>query len=240
MKRKFDQLWMIGDSYSYTDNHVPLAKSFYGLAATYLGCHTIRNLSRIGNSWNSVQQLLVGNNDQIDWANDFVLIGIPPLERITVFDREDNSAYSSHIIDTQTWQYSIKEEPSHQGLISHHCFGQDKWLITHENRSWTEIQTLRDIFLITKWLDSVSAHYLLLNLSKSLSNDNQWPPSQAVIGHVNNHPRCLLFDNTYRDINIGHHLPDDTSDPNGHHGAAGNFRFWDLGVRPLIERIYLC
>lgn len=238
--QKFERLWMIGDSYSHTNNHVTPDKSFYGLAAMYLGCHTIKNLSRLGNSWDSVQQLLIGNHNKIDWIKDFVFIGVPPLERITIYDGGQGSKYTSHSISTHSWQYHDEEESCHSSLVSHHGYGKDKLLVIHNNRSWTETQTLRDIFLITKWLDSMSAHYLVLNLSKSFSTAHLWTPSTVVIDYAKNHYRCLLFADTYRDINIGYHLPHDTPDPNGHHGAPGNFRFWDLSIKPMIERIYLC
>jgi hypothetical protein len=230
---------MFGDSYSTPNYCVSPQESFWGLTAAALGVDTVINGSRPVNSFDSVCQLVVGMQQQIDWQQDLVLIGIPPLERITVFDNHKDTAYVGHQYDTGTWQEQSVDMLCHRGLVSLQNYGTDKTLIVHSDRSWLETQTLRTVFYLTTWLDSIDANYMILNLSKDLDINNVWGPSTFVLDHCANHPRCILFKDTYHGINIGVNRPADSDTPEGHHGAAGNRYFFENSLLPSLKKCNL-
>ena len=239
MLKVFNRLWMFGDSYSTPDYCVHPSASFWGLTAQHLGIHTILNLSRVSNSLDSVCQLVVGMQSEFV-PGDLVLIGIPPLERITIFDGGKDTEYTGYIIDDVTWQSTAFDVPCHRGLISEQFFGNDEFLIAHSDRAWTEIQALRTVFFLTKWLDSADIDYLILNLSKPFLNNSMWLPSTAVANYVKQHTHCSIFNNTYYSVNLDINLPVDYSVGgwNGHHGPKGNRHYFETTIRPMLETLY--
>ena len=92
-----NKLYVFGDSYITPYKNVDPQDSFWGLAGKHLGVEQIINVSRISNSFDSVCQLLIGMQNQYNynWREDFFIIGLPPLERITIFDdHKDNKKLS--------------------------------------------------------------------------------------------------------------------------------------------------
>jgi hypothetical protein len=237
--KKYRKLWVFGDSYTTPNMCVSPAESFWGLLAKKLDISTVVNCSRPVNSFDSVCQLVIGIQNQIDWHNDLILIGIPPLERITVFDSYTDTEYLGHTFDTQFWNEIKFDIPCHRGLVCLQNYGTDKELIIHHDRSWLETQTLRTVFLLTTWLDSINANYLILNLSKNLDKNNVWGPSDFVLQYCINHSRCILFENTYYSVNIGVNRPADSDTPEGHHGSAGNQYFFEKSLLPHMQRCNL-
>lgn len=231
---------MFGDSYTTPNICVDPKDSFWGLAASELQIATIVNCSRPVNSFTSVQQLLVGMSEQIDWVNDLIFVGIPPLERITVFDDYKDTEYLGHLINTHSWTTENFDIPSHRGLVSLQNYGTDRQLILHADRSWLETDVLRQVFLLTQWLDSVKANYLILNLSKDLDENNIWGPSNFVLPYCKTHKNCVLFKDTYNSINVGVNKPADTDEPHGHHGPAGNKYFFEQSLLPKLKELNLC
>ena len=240
MLKDYDKLWVFGDSYTTPNVCVDPQDSFWGLLATHLGVPTIKNCSRPVNSFDAVCQLLVGLQREIHWDTDIVLIGIPPLERITVFDNFKNTEYLGHTIDTDTWQDQQFDISAHRGLVSLQNYGTDKELIIHHDRSWLETQTLRTVFLLTQWLDNINASYMIVNLSKDFDPANVWGPSNFVLTYCIDHPRCIMFKDTYHGINIGVNKPADSDTPEGHHGPAGNRYFFEKSLLPTMQRTKLC
>lgn len=240
MPKKYRKLWVFGDSYTTPGYCVDPQHSFWGLTASTQGIDTICNCSRPSNSWTTIQQLLVGMHADIEWSQDLVFVGVPPLERITVFDDYRDTAYSAHMIDTGTWHSHTIDVPCHRGLITLQNFGEDRQLVLHSDRSWLETDTLRQIFLLTQWLDSVGAHYLIINLSKDFDSNNHWGPSTFVLDHCLHHPNTILFQDTYHGINIGVNRPVDSDRPEGHHGSAGNRYFFEKSLLPKLKESGLC
>lgn len=240
MLKEYNKLWVFGDSYTTPYVCVDPIDSFWGLTATELDIDTIINCSRPINSFVSVQQLLVGMSEQINWIDDLVFVGIPPLERITIFDNHRDTEYLGHIINTLTWEVDKFDIPEHRGLIALQNYGSDRQLILHSDRSWLETDVLRQIFLLTQWLDKLNANYLILNLSKDLDKDNIWGPSRFVLPYCNEHKNCVLFKNTYHGINIGINKPADSDTPEGHHGPAGNKYFFEQSLLPKLKECNLC
>lgn len=226
---------MFGDSYTTPNVCVDPAESFWGLLAKELNISTVINCSRPVNSFDSICQLIVGIQNQINWTNDLILLGIPPLERITVFDNYKDTEYLAYKFDTKTWNKTRFDISCHRGLVCLQNYGTDKQLILHSDRSWLETQTLRTVFFLTTWLDSINANYLILNLSKDLDKNNVWGPSEFVLQYCIGHPRCILFEKTYHGINIGVNKPADSDEPWGHHGPAGNQYFFEKSLLPKIK-----
>jgi len=239
--KKYSKLWVFGDSYSTPDVCVDPKNSFWGLTATALGVDTVINGSRSANSFDSVCQLVVGMQQEINWPQDLVLIGIPPLERITVFDNHKDTAYTGHQFDPHTWQKQSVDMLCHRGLVSLQNYGTDKTLVLHNDRSWLETQTLRTVFFLTTWLDSIDANYMILNLSKDLDDNNVWGPSTFVLDYCLKHPRCILFKDTYRGINLNKNIPADFDQFgwNGHHGPVGNQYFFEHSLWPKMKQCNL-
>lgn len=242
MAKTFDNIFVFGDSFTTPNFCVSAAESFWGQCATHYQSRTIFNFSQPGNSFDSVQQLLIATMPQITLPDSLLLIGIPPLERITVFDNYQNTEYVGYTIDTATWSVEKQEVPAHRGLqcLQHH--GNDAVLILHSDRAWLETQTLRQIFLLTQWLDHVEANYVILNLSKDFDADNIWGPSDFVLPYCMSHKNCVLFKDTYHGVNVNVNPPVDFDafGWNGHHGAAGNKLFFEKSLLPKFQELELC
>jgi hypothetical protein len=229
---------VFGDSYSTPNFCVDPKDSFWGLAGKQLGVEQIVNVSRPVNSFDSVCHLLIGMQNQYEynWKEDFFIIGVPPLERISIFDNHKDTQYKS-IIFNSDWTEIHTTVEAHRGIVSEQFYGGDQLLITYADRSWTETQTLRQIYLLTKWLDSNQAKYLICNLGKPLAKDNWWGPSEFVLKHSIDHDKCVLFENTYYSVNVGINLPPDADGPedwSGHHGAEGNKLYYETSIKDKL------
>lgn len=236
------RLYVFGDSYSTPYVCVDPIESFWGLAAKYLQVNEIVNVSRPINSFDSVCQLLIGMQSEYEynWDQDWFIIGIPPLERITLFDNHKDTEYNATIINCNSWDEQATTIQAHRGLVSQQFYGGDQFLTVHADRSWTETQILREIFLLTTWLDSKNASYLICNLSKPLDKNNHWGPSKFVLDYVINHNQCIVFDHTYYSVNVGINLPPDATTPDGwhgHHGPDGNKRYFEMSVKPKLQTL---
>jgi hypothetical protein len=236
--KNYNKLWVFGDSNATPGVCVDPADSFWGLTALALDIPTIKNCSRPANSFDSVCHMLVSLQSEYDWKRDLFLIGVPALERITVFDNYKDTEYEGHELDIAEWQVKKFKIASHHGLLALQNYGADKQLIIHTDRSWLETQVLRTIFLITTWLDSKNANYMIINLSKDLDNNNVWGPSEFVLPYALNHPRCILFEDTYHGINLDINPPADFDQYgwNGHHGPVGNKYFFENSLLPKIKQ----
>lgn len=240
MSKSFERLWVFGDSYTTPGVCVDPPDSFWGLAAQALNIDVIMNCSRPVNSWTSVQHLLIGMSEQITWQNDLIFIGVPPLERITVFDDYKDTRYSGLKIKTKDWVLEKFPISCHHGLECLQNYGTDKQLILHSDRSWLETDVMRQIFLLSSWLESVSANYLILNLSKDLDKNNRWGPSELLLDYCTQLRPSILFEKTYHGINIGVNRPADSDGPEGHHGPAGNRYFFENSLLPKLKECGLC
>lgn len=239
MLKSYDKLWVFGDSFTTPNEYVSISESFWALTATKLGIPQVLNYSRPINSFDTVCQMLVSEQAKFDWKKDLFIIGVPPLERITVFDNFKDTEFLAWNIDANNWTFDKFDVPSHRGLACLQSFGNDEKLIVHSDPSWTETQGLRDIFFLTKWLDGCNANYIVLNLTgRSFDKNNIWGPSEFVLPYTKNHPKCILFDDTYHSVNLEVNRPVDYDRYGwgGHHGAEGNRHFFEKSLWPkLIE-----
>ena len=236
MLKKYNRLWVFGDSHSTPEVCVSPQQSFWGLTASALQVDTVINCSRPKISFDSVCQMLVGEQQQYNFDQDFFIIGLPPLERITVFDNHKDTALVSSIFDIKTWQAETSNVASHHGLVNLQYRELDKLSVLISDRSWIETQVLRQIFLITQWLDSCNANYIIVNLSKNLDINNHWGPSQHILNYCVNHPRCKLFDGSIYDVNLNINKPADYDNYGwyGHHGSIGNQHFFETSIKDRL------
>lgn len=235
MLKKYNKLWVFGDSYTTPYCCVNPQESFWGLLAKHLQVKEIVNCSWPGNSFTSVWHMLVGMQHQYNFSEDFFTIGIPPLERLTVFDNFKNTKYNATCFDTDTWNKTQQQINCHTGLQI--IKGDESaQMVVYEDRSWTETQALTTLFLITTWLDSVSAKYFIVNLSKPFDPENKWGPSEFVLPYSQNHNRCILFEDTYYSVNLNLHEPADFKRYGwyGHHGPAGNAHFFETSIKDKL------
>lgn len=239
MSKKYNKLWVFGDSYTTPGVCVEPQDSFWGTTGA-MAATSIVNCSWPGSTFTSVLHMLINMQSQFNWKNDLFLIGIPPLERLTIFDNFKDTRYNSTVINTQTWTSAQEEISCHTGLaqIRGH---EAQSMIVYEDRAWTETQTLNMIFLLTKWLDSVNANYMMLNLSKPFDITNIWGPSEFVLPYAINHPRCILYTNTYHSINLNINKPADYDKYgwSGHHGAVGNQYYFEKSLLPKMQECNL-
>jgi hypothetical protein len=233
--KRYNKVWVFGDSYTTSNYCVDAKESFWGLLAKHLNCATITNASWPGNSLESVLHNVVGLSPQYDWEHDFLVIGIPPLIRLTVFDNYKNTEYLTDTFNTTNWQNTQESLECHRGLANLKIMNV-KDLAMYEDRGWTETHALREIFLLTQWLDFKNASYLIVNLSKPFDTNNIWGPSEVVLPYAKSHNKCILFDNTYYSSNLDKHKPADFDQHGwmGHHGPAGNKNFFELSVKDKL------
>jgi len=239
MLKQYNNLWVFGDSYTTPDCCVDKKESFWGIVGDIYSASII-NCSWPGNSFTSVWHMLIGMQNQFDWKNDLFLIGIPPLERLTIFDNFKDTEYNSTVINTQTWLSEKKKIQCHTGLeqIKGH---EAQSMVVYEDRAWTETQALDIIFLLTSWLDSLQANYIIINLSKPFDNCNKWGPSEFILPYAIHHPRCILYNDTYYSINLNINKPADFNKYgwDGHHGPEGNKYFYEKSLLPIMKKCNL-
>ena len=243
MLKEYNKLWVFGDSFSTPDLFVNSSESYWGLTASQLSIPVVKNCSKPVNSLDTVCQLLIGMQAEFDWEKDLFLISIPPLERITVFDNFKDTKYFGKTIDTSNWSTEKFLINAHNGLVNLQNFGEDKHLLIHDDRSWTETQPLRTIFLLTSWLDSKNANYMIVNVcGRDLDANNVWGPTEFLLPYCKNHPRCILFKDTYHSVNFDINPPVDFDQYgwNGHHGPAGNKYFFEQSLLPTMKKVGLC
>jgi len=226
-------VWVFGDSHSTPGVCVEPHNSYWGLVASYLKAKTVINFSRPKISFESVCHILVGEQSRYDFAHDFFIIGLPPLERITIFDDHKNTALIQNSFDVDTWQNKTSNTMSHHGLVNLQYAELAKFAVLMSDRSWVETQVLRQIFLITQWLDRHHANYVIVNHSKNLDLNNRWGPSQYILDYCLGHQKCCVFENSLYNVNLDKHKPADFEQYGwfGHHGSDGNKHFFETTVK---------
>jgi hypothetical protein len=241
LSKNYNRLLVFGDSFVTPDFCVSPAESFWGLAANALTISEIINYAWAGSSLESIKHVLISEQDQYNWDTDLFLIGIPPLERLT-FNIESGSTVEScgHKYQTSTWKGQQFKINSHYGLI------QDldlcaRVLAYYESRAWLEVQAMQEIFLITTWLDSVNANYVIINLSHDFDLSTTWSSAKWLVNYCKNHNRCMLREDTYQSINCGINEPADYNlfGWSGHHGSNGNKYFFEKSLWPRMLKCNL-
>lgn len=238
MPKSYRNLWVFGDSFTTPGVQVKPDDSFWMLVARFLNADSIYNYSWPRNTLDSVIHLLTSESEQYDWENDFFLIGIPPLVRLTVVSENPNHTFYRRVFDTDAQESRPQQILCHHGL-ENKSFYDDPIATRFEDPTWTEIQACRNIFLVNSWLDSKNANYLVLNLSKSFQNDSP-ATGKFLLDKCFGHPRNILSgQDTYRDVNYGINKPGDYDKFgwDGHHGPTGNKYFFEKSLLPRLTKM---
>jgi hypothetical protein len=239
--KKYKRLWVFGDSFCTPGVCVDPQDSFWGLCARHLSCHEILNRSWSGNSVTGVMHTLISCQHQYDWEQDFFIVGIPPLERLTVFDGHLDSITMGSNISTESWTATPSEIMCRHGLRDIR-FGQDVNTVLFEDRAWTEVQAMMYVYLLDNWLQSKTRNYVIVNLSKPFDVHNVWSCSEFLLPTLKGLDKAILFHDTYQSVNIDVHRPVDFDlyGWNGHHGAPGNGYFFKKSFLPKLHECGLC
>lgn len=198
--------------------------------ARELAVDKIYNYSWPGNSFDSVIHNAISESNQFDWSQDFLLICIPPLARLTVVSKNNTKSYHRRVFNIDA------EEIDQELILCHHgldnvSFYNDTTAIRFEDPTWTEIQACRNIFLLNQWLDSKNANYFIVNMSKDFMSD---APStgEFLQKACYAHSRNILIGDTYYNTNLGINKPPDFDQYGwaGHHGPEGNKHFFNSSI----------
>lgn len=238
LKNNWRNLWVFGDSYSTPYECVDPQDSFWGLAAQFLQVSTVKNYSRRGLSFQAICQLLIDQQHLYDWNQDFFIIGVPPVQRFLGNASDENAEFVAQEFDTD-WNLTSHVIAEHQGLKSYHGWELPRDVAINRSSELIEVNTLREIFFLTQWLDSQSANYVLINLSCDINRFNPSPAAQHLLPYCIKHSNCILFDRTYYGINLNINPPADfdTYGWQGHHGATGNHYFFEQSLKPRIQEL---
>lgn len=233
------KLYVFGDSYSTPGFCVDPRDSWWGLLAKDLANNIegIDNYSWPGNNIDSIQHIIVANRDMFQ-KDDYIVIGIPPIERLTVFEH-DSQPKQVIKFDPVVNEVARSHVTRHDGLkqITRHQL--EKQLVDLWNRSWQEAQILRQLITLGAWLDTVVDRYLVLNLSEPFQPRTQWPTLNSLQQQVSEHSNMLVFQDTYYSFNKDIVKPTDfdTHGWFGHHAAEGNYRWYEGAIQPQLKKL---
>jgi len=236
LSKKYNKLWIFGDSYSTPYVCVDPCDSFWMLTAQQLNTNTVYNYSRSGNSFEAVVHAVVSESAQYDWENDFFLIGIPPLSRLALVSKDDTYSHHRQVFDIDSNKIDEQMILCLHGIESI-SFYNDPTAVRFEDPQWTQIQALRTVFLLNAWLDSKNANYLIINLSKDFIVD-QASTGEFLINSGINHPRNSIAGDTYYNVNLNINKPADFDLYGwlGHHGPIGNKYYFDNVLYPRLVK----
>jgi hypothetical protein len=230
------RLIVYGDSYSTPGFHVAPQDSWWGLMAQTLKVDSVENYSWPGNNLDSIAHLIVAGPGPV--SKDYVIIGVPPIERFTVFE-QDGEPPSYHRFFGNLVPMDQVKLPEHSGLgqVTAHQLGKE--YVTTWNRSWQEAQALRELFLLSRYLKGWTDRYLIVNLAEPFQPQTDWPTLASMQRRFLADPHSILFDNTYYSVNKDLHRPVDFDEFgwHGHHGAEGNKHWWNQVLKPKIKQL---
>lgn len=228
------KLYVFGDSYSTPGFCVEPRDSWWGLMASALGVDSVVNYSWPGNNIDSISHLIVAG---VDFGpEDHVVIGVPPIERFTVYDPEGQPP-KCHVLFGNLEPMCQRDLLEHDGLrqVTTHQLGQG--YVMAWNRGWQEAQVLRQLFLLSTYIKEWTSKYLIVNLAEPLQPETEWPTLASIQRRFLADPHSILFDNTYFSANKNIHRPVDfeTHGWHGHHGSAGNQHWFQSVLKTQIE-----
>ena len=224
------KLYVFGDSYSTPDFCVDVDKSWWGLIAQELDVPVV-NYSWPGNNIDSIQHIIVSLKDTFT-KDDYIVIGIPPVERATTFKAgEPGKQVISFDKDLQ--RTSEMAVMVHQGLKQFTTWEMDKSSVLAFSWVWQEAKILKDLCLLSPWLDSVVKNHLIVNTSAPFQPLTEWPTISHLQQQVLNDSQITIFTDTYFSVNENVNVPVDFDKWgwHGHHGPAGNKLWYDTALK---------
>ena len=234
------RLIVFGDSFSSTNYCVDVDASFYGLLAKDLKVDCVINYSWPGNDLATIKHLVVNEIDQFDHRNDYVVIGIPPIERVTLYDSDnaDSRIYNRSLI-APDWQVQQQKIECIEGTITGPLHEMVPGYIALYDRSWHEAMALTDINLLHAFMNSKQFRSMIVNLGQPFEPSTQWNTLSHLIYQTKKHKNNIIFDNTYYSVNYQKNIPVDYDRYGwfGHHGSAGNDLWYSEAIKPLAQSL---
>jgi hypothetical protein len=231
------KLYIFGDSYSTPGFCVEPKDSWWGLLANKLNIEGVENFSWPGNNIDSIAHIIVANANLFN-QDDYIVIGVPPIERLTVFENDATSKLYTKF-DNKLHEVAKPQVPCHGGLkqLTRHQLGRqeiDQW-----NRSWQEAQILRQLITLIAYLEKITNRILILNLSEPFQPITGWVTLNSVQKQAYSDPRILIDHDTYYSVNYNVNQPADfeTHAWFGHQGAAGNHHWFVTSLLPKLKEI---
>jgi hypothetical protein len=231
---------VFGDSYSTPSFCVSPGESFWGLAAKDLGVSKIVNYSHPGFNLDSILHILT--NEVFNFAQDYFLIGIPPLHRYIAYSDSMGQIWSAVQFDSncnQLCEITINSLDNTMPFTFEKQFKNDKTGVDRFNKEWLDVQSLEKIFLLHQYMTQNKAKFLILNLATPIVYQDQWPAGQSIMRKVRDLDECVIFDHTYQSVNFTDQIKPVDFDRYkwlGHHGAAGNQNWYNKVVKnKMIE-----
>jgi len=230
------RLIVYGDSYSTPEFCVSAQDSWWGLLACALKIHGVENYSWPGNNIDSISHLVVAGAGFSQ--DDYVVIGVPPIERFTVFD-PDGQPPTRYRFFNNLKEMDRQPILEHDGLrqVTTHQLG--KHYVMSWNRSWQEAQVLRELFLLKQYILGWTPHVLIVNLAEPFQPMTDWPVLGSIQQRFLADPHSILFEDTYYSVNKGVNRPVDFDEFgwHGHHSAVGNRHWYDAVLLPRIKQL---
>jgi len=230
------RLIVYGDSYSTPRFCVEPKDSWWGLMAAALQVDSVENYSWPGNNVDSISHLIVAGSGFS--PNDYVIIGVPPIERFTVYDPEGlEPKYHRFFGNLKDMDQMIVHE--HAGLrqVTTHQLGQG--YVMSWNRSWQEAQVLRELFLLKQYIQGWTNKFLIVNLAEPFQPQTQWATLRNLQVKFLADPHSILWADTYFSVNKNINLPVDfdTHGWHGHHGPHGNRHWYQCVLEPRMKML---
>lgn len=229
---------IFGDSYSTPGYCVEAKDSWWGLMATALSVDIIENYSWPGNNIDSISHIITSGPGFA--RDDYVVIGVPPIERFTIYDPE-SPAKQYHRFFKNFVEIDQPAITRHDGLkqVTTHQMGKEYVLMWDEHRSWQEAKVLRELFLLKQYIQGWTNNYLIVNLAEPFQEHTNWPPLESMQLKFRADPHSILFNDTYFSANKRRHLPVDydTHGWHGHHGVDGNRHWFESVLKPRMETL---
>jgi len=230
------RLFVYGDSYSTPGFCVDPKDSWWGLMAQTLQVGTVENYSWPGNNVDSISHVIVAGAGFS--PEDYVVIGVPPIERFTVFD-PDGHAPSVHKFFGNLAPMDQQVLKEHDGLkqVTAHQLGQS--YVMSWNRSWQEAQVLRELFLLKQYILGWTPNVLIVNLAEPFQPKTKWPTLSSMQRRFLADPHSMLFDSTYYSVNknVNRPVDFDTHGWHGHHDTVGNQHWFNTVLLPKMKEL---
>jgi hypothetical protein len=233
------KLHVFGDSYSTPGFCVDPQDSWWGLMAKELSekIQGVENYSWPGNNIDSIAHIIVANSNLFA-PDGYVVIGVPPIERVTVFDKDAeskkvvrfNSILAKSVKENVAGFTGVKQITTHQ--LSKHS-------VDLYDRSWQEAQVLRQLITLLAYVKNCVENVLIVNLSTPFQPMSEWPTLNRMQQQVYKEPCMLIDQNTYYSTNyqINQPLDFETHGWFGHQGPVGNQHWFRTALLPKMKEL---
>jgi len=235
-------LYVFGDAKTIPNFGVESHESFWGLAAQELGTSHVYNFSFVNNCLDNIIHLFL--NHEFNYDNGYFLICIPPLVSYSVYDPSKTPTTGQRVYgfnkDFEPIAVTSTVLAGVTGINFTEAFSNDLNYITFFRAEWYQVLMLEKIYLLTSWLQSKNAKFIIANISKPFDLQEYWPTARPIMLKVKECKNCIIFENTYYSVNQQDNIqpPDfDIYEWNGHHSSEGNSNWYAKVIKPKMQEL---